>query len=166
MFYSEGARCCCKHGIAWIWIDVVVVTTALIVEGFYLAQSDDAVLFVIVLRLVRICNGLFQQVRQRQLAKKVLGSSQATSGPIWCLSHSSSVRRQFIRNQEIVARSLHAAEAELNERYLTQVRPPHESLKRRWEDISVGAPRVLKVLRDKCLNRSTVTRARGRRSAT
>ena len=73
MFYSEGARCCCKHGIAWIWIDVVVVTTALIVEGFYLAQSDDAVLFVIVLRLVRICNGLFQQVRWRQLARKVLG---------------------------------------------------------------------------------------------
>lgn len=72
MLYAEGARCCCQKRIAWILLDAVIVTMALIVEIFYRyfkyemlgddeKLSDASVVFVLSLRIIRIVNGLVQQ---------------------------------------------------------------------------------------------------------
>jgi prepilin signal peptidase PulO-like enzyme (type II secretory pathway) len=61
VFYAQGFRCCCKEGALSMLLDVVVVTTALVWEVLYLATGPTQVLFVLVLRIIRILNGLVQQ---------------------------------------------------------------------------------------------------------
>ena len=78
MFYSLGFRCCCKSGAPLVLLDVLIVTTALVVEALYLANTNTSVLFVLVLRIVRILNGLFQQgFRNHEIQERKLEEAEA-----------------------------------------------------------------------------------------
>ncbi len=66
MFYAVGFRCCCRKGAFFVLLDWVIVTMALVAEVFYLATSNTSVLFVLVLRIIRILNGLIQQQVRNQ----------------------------------------------------------------------------------------------------
>ena len=66
MFYAVGFRCCCRKGAAFVLLDFIIVTMALTAEVFYLATSNTSVLFVLVLRIIRILNGLIQQQVRNQ----------------------------------------------------------------------------------------------------
>lgn len=66
MFYSIGFRCCCRKGAFFVILDWIIVTMALVAEVFYLATSTTSVLFVLVLRIIRILNGLIQQQVRNQ----------------------------------------------------------------------------------------------------
>lgn len=82
MFFAEGPKCLCKHGVFWIWLDVVVVTTALVVEIFYRyfkygmtedgKLSDESIIFILTLRIIRICNGILQQhLRYKEIRERM-----------------------------------------------------------------------------------------------
>ncbi len=66
MFYAVGFRCCCRKGAFFVILDWIIVTMALVAEVFYLATSTTSVLFVLVLRIIRILNGLIQQQVRNQ----------------------------------------------------------------------------------------------------
>eukprot|EP01052_Picozoa_sp_SAG31_P007905 SAG31_NODE_387_length_16403_cov_5.062071_6_plen_476_part_00 len=96
MWYAEGCRCCCKPGIQWILLDVVVVTLALVTEIWVIIIINSSkeidsriVIFVVVLRIIRILNGMFQQ---------------------------------YLRSKKINHELLEAAKEELEHRYLEMIR--------------------------------------------
>jgi hypothetical protein len=66
MFYAVGFRCCCRKGAAFVLLDFVIVSMALVAEVWYLATTNTSVLFVLILRVIRILNGLIQQQVRNQ----------------------------------------------------------------------------------------------------